>query len=169
MKVTLGMIMETIRRSGIWLTLPPLILSFALTPFLPEAFGAEQFNEGVPVLLLHSENMIRLGLFALPVSFVIGVSSSIQKRGLALYLIGLLIYVMSYGAQIIIPSSAWSCSLLGFAAPAYSNIIWMTGLACMGKDFVFFDCFRYRPRFFIVPSILFVVVHTAHAAIAFML
>jgi hypothetical protein len=151
-------------KNGVWLTLPPLAFSLLLMNVLPAALTPAQFNRDIPDTLLNLESTARVIVFALPAFFSIGLSTKIQRRGLKIYLSGLTLYVMSYGAQNFFPESAWSTSMIGFAASAYSNVFWMVGLGLLGENFYFLRSVRYRPIFYIAPAVIFVVLHTAHAA-----
>lgn len=159
---------RNIVRNGIWLTLPPLFFSLILMSSLPAALTPALFNRDIPDVLLSGESIMRILVFAMPAFFSIGLSSRTQKQGLALYLAGVAFYYLSYGALILFPDSAWSTSMLGFVAPAYTNLFWMVGLGLMGERFHFPARLRYRPVFFIAPAAIFLVFHIAHAVIAYL-
>ncbi|WP_310483019.1 hypothetical protein [Chamaesiphon sp. VAR_48_metabat_403] len=154
-----------ILKNGIWLTLPPLLFSLILMTFLPHALTPEQFNEGIPDVLLNIESIGRILVFAMPAFFSIDISTTTQKRGLALYLAGVILYYLSYGTQNFSPNSDWSTSTIGFAASAYTNIFWTIGLGLLGEKFYFTERLRYRPIFYIVPAVVFAIAHTTHAVI----
>jgi hypothetical protein len=152
-------------KNGIWLTLPPLLFSLSLMTVLPNALTPAQFNEGIPDAIVNIEGLGRILVFAMPAFFSIGISTTTQKRGLVLYLTGVALYYLAYGTQNFFPNSGWSTSALGFAASAYTNIFWMIGLGLLGEKFYFTNHLRYRPIFFIVPAVVFVIVHTTHAVL----
>jgi hypothetical protein len=160
------MIVKTaILKNSIWLTLPPLIFSVGLMAILPNSLTATQFNEGIPTTLLYSENISRLVVFLMPLLFSIRLTTTTQKTGLFLYLLGVVIYFASYGIQNFYPNSAWSTSALGFTASAYTNAIWMIGLGLLGEKFYFATRLRYQSIFYIAPALIFVALHTTHAAL----
>lgn len=150
-------------KNGIWLTFPPLLFSLSLMTFLPNTLTPAQFNKGVPEVLLNIESIGRILVFAIPAFFSIGISTKTQKRGLALYLAGVTLYYLSYGTQHFFPNSDWSTSMIGFAASAYTNVLWMIGLGLLGEKFYFTKRLRYRPIFYIVPVVVFAIAHTTHA------
>jgi hypothetical protein len=152
-------------KSGIWLTLPPLLFSLGLMSILPTALTASQFNAGIPTTFLIAENTLRILIFTSPLLFTVGTTSRIQKNGLVLYLVGVLLYYLSYGTQNFFPQSAWSTSFVGFVGSAFLNIFWLIGLGMMGEEFYLLAKGSYRPAYFIVPSILFVTLHSLHAII----
>ncbi len=153
-----------ILKNGIWLTFPPLLFSLSLMTSTPNALTPEQFNKGIPDVLVTIESIGRILVFAMPAFFSIGTSTTTQKRGLALYLAGVTLYYLSYGTQNFFPNSDWSTSTIGFAASAYTNIFWMIGLGLLGERF-YFKGLRYQPIFYIVPAVIFAIAHTIHAVI----
>jgi hypothetical protein len=152
-----------IMKSGIWLTLPPLLFSLGLMSILPTALTATQFNAGIPTTFLIAENALRILIFTIPLFFTVGTASRIQKRGLVVYLFGVAIYCLSYGTQNFLPQSVWSTSFVGFVSSAFLNIFWQIGLALMGEEFYLSAKVKYRPAYFIVPSALFITLHSIHA------
>lgn len=154
-------------KNGIWLTIPILLFSFSLMNSLPAALTPAQFNKGISGELLNGENIVRILVFAMPAFFTVGVSTKTQKQGLILYLAGVILYSLSYVALIIYPNSAWSTSMIGFVATAYTNIFWMIGLSLLGEKFYFPKRLRYRPVFYFAPAIVFLVLHTAHAIVVY--
>ncbi len=95
-----------ILKNGVWLTLPPLLLSLGLMAVLPNALTPAQFNEGIPGALLSTEGAALIVVFDMPAFFSVGLSTSTQKRGLILYLAGVALYCLSYGTQNFLPKSA---------------------------------------------------------------
>jgi len=134
---------------------------------LPEALTPAVFNKDIPDALVMGENIARIFVFGMPLFFSVGLSTKIQKRGLAVYLVGIALYYLSYLLLIFAPDTAWSNSLLGFAAPAYINIFWMVGLGFLGEKFYFPARFRYRPRYYIPPALIFLVFHITHTVIVY--
>ena len=163
MKTTL----HTIFKNGIWLTFPPLLFSLILMSYLPDALTPAEFNRDIPDLLVMGENIARIFVFGMPLFFSVGLSTKTQKRGLALYLVGIALYFLSYLVLIFMPDTAWSNSMLGFLAPAYINIFWMSGLGLLGEKFYFPESLTYRPRFYIAPIIIFLTFHIAHTVIVY--
>jgi len=69
--------------------------------------------------------------------------------------------------KITITDSAWSSSLIGFLAPAYTNLFWMIGLGLLGEKFYLPARLRYRPVLFIAPVVIFLIFHITHAVIVY--
>jgi hypothetical protein len=154
-------------KNGIWLTFPPLLFGLSFMNLLPAVLTPDLFNKGIPDVLVNSENIMRILAFAMPAFFSIGLSAKTQKLGLILYLAGVTLYFLSYGALIIYPDSVWSTSMIGFVATAYTNIFWMTGLGLLGEKFYFPARLSYRPVFYIAPVVLFLIFHIMHAVFVY--
>jgi hypothetical protein len=160
---------SAIMKNGIWLTLPPLIFSLGVMSVAPTVVTPAEFNKGIPDLLIYSEMVSRVVVFALPAFFSVGLSSRTKRHGLFLYIAGVAFYCMTYAIQNYLPDSAWSTSLIGFTASAYTNLIWMIGLGLMGNKIYLPNRLRYRPVFFIAPAAIFIILHVVHAILFFRL
>ena len=163
MKITI----TDIVKNGIWLIFPPLLFSLITMSRLPAVLTPALFNKGIPDVLLYGENIGRILVFGMPAFFSIGISTKTQKRGLALYLAGVALYCLSYIAQIFSPDSAWSTSMAGFVATAYSNLFWIIGLGLLGEKFYFPARLRYRPVFYLAPAFIFLIFHITHAVMVY--
>ena len=77
--------------------------------------------------------------------------TSVSKVGIAIYLIGMLIYFASWIPLINAPNSAWSNSLAGFMAPAYTPLLWLVGIGLISGWWPY-----------LALSVVFVGVHIGH-------
>ena len=93
------------------------------------------------------------------------ISSTLQRKGLVIFIVGTLVYFVSWLALIAAPNSQWACSPIGFLAPAYTPMIWLTGLAVIGRR-VFFITF-YRWWMYLALSAIFIAVHVSHAVVVY--
>ncbi len=89
----------------------------------------------------------------------------VQKAGLGIYLVRLLLYFSSWVLQMYLLQSGWSRSLWGYAAPAYVTIIFFIGIGLIGQTF--FIKFSGISMTYLALLIVFVAVHTAHASLVF--
>lgn len=147
------------------LTLPILVWNILLTNKLPKAFQPEIFGNKIPAFLTYGENISRTIIFAFTLFMPLNIATSLQKKGLILYIGGTLLYFVSWLALIYLPVSYWSNSLLGFMAPAYTPLLWLLGIGLIGDSFYFI--FPFRRWFFISTSILFLVFHNLHTYMVF--
>jgi hypothetical protein len=152
--------------TGFWLIVPILIWNAIFYSRLPAQYQPEIFDQDIHPFVLYGENIFRVLIFGLPLLFSIGLSAKTQQIGLALYLVGSLIYILSWLPLIFVPDCTWSTSLIGFAAPAYTPILWLIGIVLMGDNFYFL--IEYKPLYYLIPAVIFSVFHCTHAVTAYL-
>jgi hypothetical protein len=148
------------------LILPILAWNVIFMSKLPRAYSEEVFSKNIPSFIKAGENVFRLIIFALPVLMPIKIETQSQKLGLWLYIAGTLVYFLSWLAQMVIPQSAWSTSAVGFLAPAYTPLIWLTGIGLIGSTFYFPS--PYRSWMYAALAVIFVGFHLSHATIVYL-
>jgi hypothetical protein len=132
-----------------------------MTPKLPQNFQPEIFWKDIPPFLFYGENISRIVVFLFTLLMPLDFSTKGQKKGLFLYVGGIVVYFSSWVLLIEFPNSEWSNSIIGFIAPAYTPLVWLIGIGLIGKSFYFNVPFR--KWFFILASILFLLFHNFHA------
>ena len=148
------------------LTLPVLVWNIVFANKLPLAFQPAMFWMNIPSGFALLENVSRIFIFVITLLMPLHVTSSLQKKGLALYLIGLILYFASWAAIIIFPDSDWSKSLPGFMAPAFTPAFWLLGIVMLGDSFFFkLPYSRWIPAS--VASI-FLMLHNAHTLVVYL-
>ena len=152
--------------NGVFLLLITMLWNIIFYEYLPEAYSLENFRMNIPAIVLAGENVFRILTFGFTIFLMLGLSDRTQKAGLILYVGGVILYFASWAAQMFLPDTIWSRSLLGYTAPAYTSIIWLLGIGFLGKELVI-GKIPYNRIVFITISIVFVVFHTAHAVIAY--
>ncbi|MFN7941628.1 MAG: hypothetical protein U0X73_08495 [Thermoanaerobaculia bacterium] len=145
------------------LLIPAFAWNLALFDLLPPAFSKASFGQGIPAYLTTVENVARAVLFTLPFFMPLELATPVQRRGLALFTAGTLVYFASWLALIIWPSSVWSTSAAGFMAPAYTPLLWLSGLALVGRRL--FWGHAYRWWYYLLIAALFLTAHIWHTAI----
>ena len=146
--------------NGILLFIPVFIWNAVFFKRLPDFYQPENWDN-IPKALDVSENILRYSSFVMPILFKLDFSTVSQRIGLVLYLAGLLIYFISWMVQIIYKDNKISAGLLFRAAPAYTTIIWMTGIGLIGK-------YSYIPnlqKFYFPVIAIFTIIHTSHSYI----
>lgn len=147
------------------LLVPILVWNVTLAGRLPPAIADPEIWGAIPRPLAWAENAVRIVVFAMPFLMPLQVSSRRQQRGLALFVVGTVVYFASWIALIAWPQSAWANSEAGFLAPAYTPVLWLAGVALLGQEFSWGG--RYRSWMYAVPSVLFLAVHLTHAALVY--
>jgi hypothetical protein len=88
--------------------------------------------------LLGAENVFRLATFILPLllSLPRGTEwhSASSKIGLAVYIVGTLVYFASWLPLMVAPQSAWSLSIPGLFAPRLTPLISLIGIALLAES-----------------------------------
>ena len=147
------------------LLLPIMAWNLIFASKLPWAYSEEVFSKGIPSFIANGENIFRLIVFILPVLMPLRIETQSQRLGLWLYIAGTAVYFISWLAQMYFPQSAWSLSVWGFLAPAYTPLIWLVGIGLIGSTLYFSS--PYRSRMYIVASVIFVGFHLSHAMAVF--
>jgi hypothetical protein len=142
------------------LLLSAIAWNILLAKRLPPAFQPNEFEHDIPVPLVFAENGLRVAVFALPFLMPLDIAVPGVGRALLLYAVGTLLYFASWLALIWFPGSRWSRWPLGFAAPAYTPLLWFLGIALLG-DRLFWDTF-YRGWMYLVLCVAFLTVHITH-------
>jgi hypothetical protein len=104
-------------------------------------------------------------VFALPLSMPLKIGTLSQETGFVLYLIGTILYGLSWGMQIWYPCSPWCRSAWGFMAPAYTPLIWLVGIGLIGNPS--FLPVVYSPWVYLALSAAFLAFHNSHAWIVY--
>jgi len=151
--------------NGYILLLPILIWNGIFGSKLPPSFDSKSFNKNIPLFILIGENLSRSIIFLLPLLMRINLSETTGTKGLIVYAFGSMLYYISWLLLMCFPDSAWSKSVFGFIAPAYTPVIWLSGIALM-VDSYYFDL-SYSTWHFLIPAMSFAFFHIAHAALVY--
>jgi hypothetical protein len=132
-----------------WLLLPILAWNAIFAGKL--AHPAFNFDESVPQWILMLENGLRIAVMILPLFMPLRWDTLESKIGIAVYLIGVVVYFASWIPLMVAPDSAWANNLLGFLAPAYTPLLWLLGIGLIGGWWPY-----------LLLSLVFVGVHVGH-------
>ena len=147
------------------LTVPILVWNVVCTRFLPPALSSSEFSRDIPTLVTYGENTLRIVVMVLPFLMPLEVATGGQRRGLLLFAVGTLVYVLAWVPLMIAPQSQWSTSWLGFVAPAYTPLLWLIGLGLIGRRL--YVPSPYRRWMYVALACGFVAVHVMHATIVY--
>jgi hypothetical protein len=153
-------VLKIIITNGYVLIIPILLWDYLFTSKLPSQYNPQTFNSNIPLYIKNMENIFRTVILTLPLLFRIDISSSIGKKGMFLYIVGSVIYYVSWLLLMYAPTNKWSKSIFGQAAPAYTPIIWLIGIGLMVDSYYF--NFKYSKWHYIVPAIIFSIFHVTH-------
>jgi hypothetical protein len=147
------------------LTVPILVWNVACTRFLPPTLSSNEFSRDIPPLVTYGENTLRIVVMVLPFLTPLDVATVGQRRGLLLFVVGMLLYVLAWVPLMIAPQSRWSTSWLGFAAPAYTPLLWLTGLGLIGRRL--YVPSPYKRWMYVALACGFVAFHVTHTSIVY--
>ncbi len=133
----------------LWLMLPLLAWNFILGPRLNDPRITSDLNS--PKWLLIAENLLRMVVFVLPLLIPLQTETPLQKAGLAVYIVGTLIYFASWLPLLLAPQSVWSNSMPGLLAPCITPLFSFLGMALIGSSWPY-----------ALISLLFILLHTWH-------
>lgn len=94
-------------------------------------------DEHSPAWLLMGENLMRMLVFALPLLIPLQTRNDWGKAGLAIYLLGTLLYFASWLPLLLAPHSAWSNSVPGLFAPRLTPYLPFLGIALIGQSWIY--------------------------------
>lgn len=149
----------------ILLLIPIMLWNVIFAKQLPPAYLAEIFQKDIPPFITGGENFFRTLVFVLPVFMPLRISTSTQKFGVSLYILGVLIYFGSWLMQMYFQQSDWSLSAAGFLAPAYTPLIWLVGIGLIGRE-LYFPA-PYKEWFYMALSTVFLAFHVSHTWIVY--
>jgi hypothetical protein len=149
----------------VYFTVPILVWNVVCTPFLPPALASNEFSRDIPPFVTYGENVLRIVVLVLPFLMPLGVARVGQRRGLLLFVVGTLLYFLAWVPLMIAPQSQWSTSWLGFVAPAYTPIVWLTGLGLIGCRL--YVSSPYRRWMYVALACGFVAFHVTHTSIVY--
>ncbi len=148
------------------LLIPVFLWNVIFADKLPELYRRNNFWNNIPDFIKILENILRIIVFFFPLFLKLEIKELQQKIGLLIYVAGIFVYFMSWLMQVYFPGSSWSQSVMGFMAPAYTAIIWLTGIGLIGKSP--FLKIPYHYSIYIIFSVFFVVIHSIHSFIVYL-
>jgi hypothetical protein len=132
-----------------WLLVPVLGWNLVLTSRLTqEGFRSDQ---KVASWILGPEGVLRIVVFAYPLLLPLQAMSEASRAGVAVYVLGLVVYCGSWIPLLRSPDTKWSRAAIGLLAPYLSPLFIFAGIALIGNS-----------GLYLVLSAFFVAMHTLH-------
>lgn len=147
------------------LIVPVLVLNLAWILRLPPMWQSGVFWKDIPPIIVYGEAISRIAVNVLPVLMPLHVVTKEQRLGLMIYLLGILGYFLSWVLLVYFPQSAWSTSLIGSTAAAWTSVFWLIGIGLIGDSL--FVPIWYRSWVYLVLSVIFACFHTLHAVVVY--
>jgi len=125
-----------VSNSFLWLV-PPLIWNIAWGTNNSAQLGF--FDGEAPQSLLVTENIFRVSAMMYPLLLPIKSQNKKFKQGLITYLVGSAVYYASWTYLMNNPDSQLSQTTMMRFAPAYTPLIWLTGISLMSNSKIHFS------------------------------
>ncbi len=151
--------------NGFLAIIPVLIWNGVFSSKLPAAFRSDSFEGDVSHFILIGESICRYAVFLMPLVLRLKIFTPRGKAGAFVFLLGILLYFLSWLALIYVPDSGWSRGVLGFSALAYTPLIWLVGIGIMADSYYFNAA--YSVWHFMLPSVGFVAFHLWHVVLVY--
>ncbi len=148
------------------LLIPALAFNVLFMRYLPRNYQMDTFWNNIPAWIGIPENLLRLPVFLLPLVMRLQISTDSQRVGLGLYLAGTLVYFLAWGAQIMFPLSAWSTSMIGFMAPAFTPAVFLVGIGLIG-DTLTVPKIPWTPWIYFALCGAFLIFHNLHMGLVY--
>lgn len=148
------------------LVVPALVVDLLWASRLPPAWQFDVFWRNIPPAVAYGERISSLVVNILPVFMPLRISTMRQRRGLVVYIVGMLAYFSAWVMMVFFPQSPWSMSLIGSTATAWTSLLWLIGIGLIGDSL--FIPIPYRSWMYILVSVIFAAFHTLHAAIVYL-
>lgn len=118
-----------------WLMLPLLAWNLILGPKISDPRITS--DDHSPKGLLIAENVMRMVVFALPLLISIRLGDSTRTAGMILYVVGTLVYFISWLPLILAPKPTWSNTTNGLLAPRITPLFAFLGIALIGRSWLY--------------------------------
>ena len=110
--------------------IPPLLLNAASHTKLHR----EAFHQPVPAWITISEQLTRAAVFGYPMALPVNTNHDLFYPGLAVYIGGLVLYSASWFLNCTDPERGLADNVFIKFAPAYTPLIWLTGISMMAES-----------------------------------
>ena len=151
--------------NGFIFFIPILLWNMALTKKLPFPYGTQSFDSDIPKVILLGEGLFRMIVMLMPLTMKVNLSTIGDDNGIIVFILGVLLYFISWISLILFPESNWSKSVIGFSAPAYTPLVWLIGFAMITTSFYF--NYHYSLWYYLIPSFIFISFHLLHTVIIY--
>jgi len=115
--------------------------------------------------IIKMETIIRIILIAFSMIMAVNIQNKIEKIGIIIYIIGIIIYFTSYFIEIYASNSLFGRNLIFILAPYWTSVIWLTGIGLAGNRL--FINITYHFSVYLILSVIFTAIHTIHGYLCY--
>ena len=115
--------------------------------------------------IIKMETISRIIVIAFSIIMAINIKNEIEKIGLIIYIIGIIIYFTSYFMEIYAPNTLFGKNIIFILAPYWTSVIWLIGIGLVGNRL--FVNIPYHFTVYLILSITFATIHTIHGYLCY--
>jgi len=120
-------------------------------------------NISHPIVIM--ETITRIIIIAFSIIMAINIKNKIEKTGLIMYIIGIIIYFTSYFIEIYASDTLFGRKLIFILAPYWTSVIWLMGIGLVGNRL--FINIPYHFIAYLILSVVFAAIHTIHGYLCY--
>jgi len=120
-------------------------------------------NISHPIIII--ETITRIIVIAFSMIMVMNIQNKMEKIGIIIYVIGIIIYFTSYFIEIYAANSLFGRNIIFILAPYWTSIIWLIGIGLVGNRL--FINIPYHFNVYLILSVIFTTIHTIHGYLCY--
>jgi len=115
--------------------------------------------------IITAETITRIITIVFSTIMAINIQNKIEKTGIIIYIIGIIIYFTSYFIEIYAPDTLFGKKIIFILAPYWTSIIWLIGIGLVGNNL--FINIPYHFTVYLILSAVFATIHTIHGYLCY--
>ena len=115
--------------------------------------------------IITAETITRIITIVFSTIMAINIQNKIEKTGIIIYIIGIIIYFTSYFIEIYAPDTLFGKKIIFILAPYWTSIIWLIGIGLVGNNL--FINIPYHFTVYLMLSAVFATIHTIHGYLCY--
>jgi len=120
-------------------------------------------NISHPIIIM--ETITRIIVIVFSMIMVMNIQNKMEKIGIIIYVIGIIIYFTSYFIEIYAANSLFGRNIIFILAPYWTSIIWLIGIGLVGN--ILFINIPYHFTVYLILSVIFTTIHTIHGYLCY--
>jgi len=120
-------------------------------------------NISHPIIIM--ETITRIIVIAFSMIMAVNIQNKMEKTGIIIYAIGIIIYFTSYFIEIYAANSLFGRKLIFILAPYWTSVIWLIGIGLAGNRL--FINIPYHFTVYLMLSVIFATIHTIHGYLCY--
>jgi len=120
-------------------------------------------NISHPIIIM--ETITRIIVIAFSMIMVMNIQNKMEKIGLIIYVIGIIIYFTSYFIEIYAVNTLFGRNIIFILSPYWTSIIWLIGIGLVGNRL--FINIPYHFSVYLILSVIFTTIHTIHGYLCY--